>query len=112
MNANANTNSVRYSSDEELVRENYAWVDELLEQKYYSYISEDEDDITINYETFSQTETKDQDQDQDQDQDNSDFNLLISDLKKIISYHEDRRQRRNKQIDEFFVLFNKLNADI
>jgi hypothetical protein len=105
---NANTNTVRYFSDEELVRENYAWVDELLEEKYYAYISEDEDDITVNYETFSQTEN----QDQDQDQDDSDFNLLIRDLKKIISYHEDRRQRRNKQVDEFFELFNKLNADI
>jgi len=103
-----NTNSDCSFSDEELFRENYAWVDNLLEEKYYAYISEDEDNITVNYETFSQMDN----QDQDQDQDDSYFNILIRDLKKIISYHEDRRQRRNKQIDEFFELFNKLNADI
>jgi hypothetical protein len=86
--------------------ENYAWVDELLEKKYYDYISEDEDDISLNYETFSQNET------QDQDQDETDFDMLISDLKNLISYHEDRKRRRNKQTDDVFALFNELNMDV
>ena len=67
--------------------EHYAWVDSLLEEQFYDYIIQDDDNIHVNYETFG-------DQDQDQDQDNSDFSLLIRDLKIIIDYHEDRRQRR------------------
>jgi hypothetical protein len=86
----------------DVFRENYAWVDELLEKKYYDYISEDEEDIVQNCETFSSYEDEDKNND-------SDFDLLIRDLKIIIAYHEDRRQRRNESTDDVFTLFNMLN---
>lgn len=75
--------------------ERYAWVDELLEKKYYGYISEDEDNIKRDYHTFS----------------DDDCDVLIRDLKTLIAYHEDRRQRRNNQTDEVFALFNQLTAN-
>lgn len=85
----------------DVFRENYAWVDELLEKKYYDYISDDEDDIVQNCETFSSD---------DEENNESDVDLLIRDLKIIIAYHEDRRQRRNESTDDVFTLFNMLNS--
>lgn len=80
------------------VMENYAWVDELLEKKYYDYVAAEEDDIKRDYETFAYENA-------------TDFDLLISDLKKIISYHEDRKQRRrSEEVDNVFALFNQLNV--
>jgi hypothetical protein len=73
--------------------ERYAWVDKLLEKKYYDYVNvEDEKD---DCETFV-----------------DDYDLLVSDLKNLISYHEDRRQRRAKQTDDVFALFNQMTAHI
>jgi len=116
--------------------EDYAWVDELLEQKYYGYISEDEDNDERDYETFSNGEEEryawvddllekkyysyvnvDDEKDDcetfsdDCETFSDDFDFLIRDLKTLIAYHEDRRQRRNKENDEVFALFNQMTAN-
>jgi hypothetical protein len=97
-----NTNSL-FSND--LLCENYAWVDAMLEKKFYDYHIEEDDDINLNYETFGlidQRQHEYQEVDQDQDQEDSDFNLLVRDLQALIAYHQDRRQRRNSDLRDFF----------
>lgn len=91
---------------DDLLRENYAWVDELLEKKYYEYINYEEN-VFLNLKTFSPND----EYENYNDKCDSDFDLLLRDLKIILSYHEDRRHRRKNQSDDVFDVFNMLNPN-
>lgn len=87
--------------------ENYAWVDAKLEENFYDYVVEEEDDINLNYETFGLM-----DQEEYQDQEESDFNLLVRNLHELIAYHQDRRQRRSCELRDLFGFMNTQSVSL
>ena len=98
---------------DDLLRENYAWVDVQLEENYCKYSCDEDIDICRDYDTFgSYVEEEDVDSDAIQLEDlDSDFRMLVRDIQDIILYHQDRRRRRGLNANDVFQFMTNDSCD-